>query len=141
MNTPTLDIPPCPGAVAAAMTGWPDHVQAIRTMIFEVAEATGTGPLTETLKWGQPAYLPEATKAGTTVRLGYVAEVANPLRIYVHCQTNLVDRFRERFGDTLTFEGDRAICLSDTDALPDAPLRHCIAMVLNYHRDKRSAHG
>ena len=50
---------------------------------------------------------------------------------------HLIEQFRERYRDALTFEGNRAVLL-DTDApLPVEPLRHCIAMALTYHRDKR----
>ena len=47
---------------------------ALRKLIFETAEATeGVGPVTETLKWGEPAYLTEASKSGTTVRIAWKA--------------------------------------------------------------------
>lgn len=40
----------------------------LRDLIYEVARATeGVGDLTETLKWGEPAYLTEKSKSGTTI--------------------------------------------------------------------------
>ena len=132
--------PPVSPDVQAVMDEWSPLMQSLRQTIFEVAAATEAGPLTETLKWGQPAYLTEVTRSGTTLRLGYVPGEALPLRLYVHCQTNLVDRYRDRFGDVLRFEGNRAICLPETaEAVTNAPLRHCIAMALTYHRDKKAA--
>ena len=43
----------------------------LRALIFEVASETeGVGELEETLKWGQPSYLPRKPKTGSAVRLG-----------------------------------------------------------------------
>ena len=46
-------------------------MRALRSLLVEVAEDLCVGPLTETLKWGEPAYLTEVTKAGTTVRIAW----------------------------------------------------------------------
>ena len=44
----------------------------IRALIFRTAAAMdGVGPLTEMLKWGEPAYLTAATKSGSTIRIGW----------------------------------------------------------------------
>ncbi len=64
---------PMPAGVAAAFSVFPDRVRArlleVRDLIFETAaSAGGVGPLTETLKWGEPAYLTEATGSGSTIR-------------------------------------------------------------------------
>ena len=63
-----------PADVAAAFSGFPASVRArlleVRDLIFETAVAIeGVGPLTETLKWGEPAYLTLATGSGSTIRL------------------------------------------------------------------------
>src|SRR5262245_40711930 len=45
-------------------------LMALREILFDTAAMTeGVGPLTETLKWGQPSYLTEETGSGTTVRI------------------------------------------------------------------------
>lgn len=42
----------------------------IRDIIFATAQETrGVGELIETLKWGQPAYLPVKQRVGTTIRV------------------------------------------------------------------------
>ena len=112
-----------------------DFGHRLRQLIHEMAKETRTGPLTETLKWGQPAYLTEATRAGTTIRSGDATDTAPPGRLYVHCGTNLVERYRTLFDEHLMFEGKRAICLP-LDLTPEAPIRACIGMALTYHRDK-----
>jgi len=74
----------------------------LRALIFATAAATpGVGPLAETLKWGQPSYLTSVSKSGTTVRLGPVKDDPERVALYVHCQTHLIDRFRELYEDAL----------------------------------------
>lgn len=69
------EIPEIPADVAVAFAAFPDPVRVqlleVRRLIFATAaETSGVGPLTETLKWGEPAYLTEATVSGSTIRLG-----------------------------------------------------------------------
>ncbi len=52
--------------------------------------------------------------------------------VYFHCQTNLVDTFRELYPD-LKYSGNRAILLDAKDKLPEAELRHCVGLALTYH--------
>ncbi|MEM1315687.1 MAG: DUF1801 domain-containing protein, partial [Pseudomonadota bacterium] len=63
-----------PAPVAAAFQAMPEALRPrlaeLRALVLETAEAEGAGPLAETLKWGEPAYLTEATKSGGTLRLG-----------------------------------------------------------------------
>jgi len=124
-------------AVAAVFKAYPagmrKRVLALRELVFDVAAKTeGVGPLTETLKWGQPSYLTEETKSGTTVRIDRLKK-AGGYALYVHCQSGLVPRFRDLYGDTFRYEGKRAL-LFDIDArLPLAELRHCIGLALTHH--------
>ena len=137
MTLPTT--PAAPANVAAAFAAIPPAPRArlleIRALIFDAAHATGTAPLTETLKWGQPAYLP-ARRHGTTIRLGW--NPANPglCGVYVHCQTNLVDRFRMRYPTEFTYETNRAVLIPATGPYAQAALQQIAAMALTYHRDK-----
>ena len=131
-------VPPMTGPVADVVAGFSPAAQArfaiVRAWIFEEAAALGVGPLTETLKWGEPSYLTEATRAGTTVRLAWKAKALEDLQLLVHCQTRLVDTFRERFGDTLSFSGNRAVHVPLEGPVAEGPIRQCIALALTYHR-------
>ena len=54
--------PPAPSDIAAALDAFPpaarERLADLRALIFDTAAATpGVGALTETLKWGEPAYL------------------------------------------------------------------------------------
>ena len=111
---------------------------ALRSLIFSVAaEIPGVGPLEETLKWGQPAYLTSASRTGTTLRLDADASADGDHALYVNCQTDLVERWRDRFPG-LRFSGTRAINLRSTAPLPEDDLAQCISMALTYHVDKNA---
>lgn len=124
-------------AVAAVFKAYPAGLRRklmdLRALVFEVAAGTdGVGRLTETLKWGQPSYLTEETRSGTTVRIDHLKK-ADGYALYVHCQSGLVPKFRALYPDTFRYEGKRAL-LFDTDArLPLPELRHCIALALTHH--------
>ena len=107
----------------------------MRETILAVAAATaGVGPIEETLKWGQPSYLTQATKSGSTVRID--AHPDGGTAIYVNCQTDLVETFRSHY-PALVYEGARCVHFPAELPLPDAPLRHIIALTLTYHARKR----
>ncbi|MHA1572057.1 MAG: DUF1801 domain-containing protein, partial [Alphaproteobacteria bacterium] len=60
--------------VAAVFDAYPAalrrRLMALRQLIFETAALSeGVGPLTETLKWGQPSYLTQQSGSGTTIRI------------------------------------------------------------------------
>ena len=112
----------------------------MRRLIYQVAgETPGVGPLTETLKWGEPAYLTEASKSGSTIRLGWKPAAPGRYALYFNCRTDLVDRFRSEFGDLLRFEGNRAVILDIAAEPPVAALAGCLRAALTYHCDKRAA--
>jgi len=131
-----------PAPVARAFEAFPAPVRrrlrALRALVFETASATDeVGRLEETLKWGQPAYLTSETGAGTTIRLGWKASDPDTYRMFVHCQTDLIARFRDWFADDLEFEGDRAVVFRVAEPLPAAVASRCIEAALTYHRDKK----
>jgi Domain of unknown function (DU1801) len=128
-------------AVEAVFGAYPKPVKAkllaLRRLIFDTAKATqGVGALQETLKWGQPSYLTPETKSGSTIRIDQVKPVAGQVAVYFHCQTNLVETFRELYPE-LSFGGNRSILLSAGDKLPEPALRHCVALALTYHLNNR----
>jgi Domain of unknown function (DU1801) len=131
-------------AVDAVFRAYPGPLQsrlrALRRLIFDTAKATkGVGALRETLKWGQPSYLTPETKSGSTIRIDRDKSAPDRYAIYFHCQTDLVETFRELYPTELSFGGNRSILLDAGDAIPEAALRHCVALALTYHLNKRRA--
>jgi hypothetical protein len=128
-----------PADVAAVFSAFPAHVRArlleVRELIFETAaNIEGVGPLTETLKWGEPAYLTQATGSGSTIRLGWFRSSARDCAVLFNCRTTLVDDFRSQFPDVFAYEKNRAILLDAGKKLPEAPLSACLKMALTYHQ-------
>ena len=134
-----MDVPAPPGSVTTALAKYPPALQAqfaeVRTMIFDVAAQTaGVGPLTECLKWGEPAYLTEASRSGSTIRLGTVKSAPDRVAVLFNCQTTLIETFRDQFEGVFTFDKNRAVIL-DHDTPRDA-LAICLQAALTYHRRK-----
>jgi hypothetical protein len=130
--------------VEAVFNGYPTALRtkllALRHLILETAAATeGVGEVQETLKWGQPSYLTTATKSGSTIRIGEVKAGTNQYAMYVHCQTDLVATFRELYPKEMTYGGNRSIIFELDDDLPEPALRHCVALALTYHLNKRKS--
>ncbi|HEY4167817.1 MAG TPA: DUF1801 domain-containing protein [Reyranella sp.] len=127
--------------VAAAFEAYPAALRkrllALRALVFDVAARTeGVGPLTETLKWGQPSYLTEATRSGSTVRIDRLKK-GNGYAIYFHCQSGLVPAFRALYPDAFRFDGKRALLFEPGERLPVRALRHCIGLALTHHLRKK----
>jgi hypothetical protein len=128
-----------PVDVTAAFAAFPEHVRArlleARDLIFKTAaEIEGVGPLKETLKWSEPAYLTEATGSGSTIRLGWFRSSDRECAVLFNCRTTLIDDFRMQFPDAFAYEKNRAILLDVREPLPKAPLSVCLGMALTYHR-------
>jgi hypothetical protein len=110
---------------------------ALRRLIYDTARSTtGVGALQEVLKWGQPSYLTSETKSGSTIRIDQVKSAANQYAVYFHCQTDLVETFRELYPE-LNYGGNRSILLNAEDDIPEPALRYCVALALTYHLSKR----
>lgn len=124
-------------AISAHPKATRSALQALRELILATAaETQGVGALVETLKWGEPAYMPKTPRVGTTVRINALKGSPDRVAVFFHCQTNLVASFREQYPDLLEFEGNRAIVLPVAKALPAKALKHCVAMALTYHLRK-----
>jgi len=128
--------------VAAVFDCYPEDIKSklmlLRQLVLDVAAGTeGVGELEETLKWGQPSYLTSQTGSGSTIRIDRVASRVDEYAMYFHCQTTLVDTFKEMYRDRFRFEGNRSIIFHVKDRLPVDELRHCISIALTYHLDKK----
>jgi len=133
--------PPLPREVSRAIGALPapigKRLLQVRDLIFRTAAASdGVGRLTETLKWGEPAYLTDETGSGSTIRLGRLKD-SDHAAILFNCKTTLVDTFRERFPDHFEYRQTRALLLSVEGKLPRRELSVCLSLALTYHLDRR----
>ena len=108
------------------------RLEQIRKIIFEIADELDV-EIEETLKWGEASYL---TKHGSTIRLDWKASQPGVCTVFVHCQTRLVETFREIYPDVFDYEGKRAVHLPIKGRLQKGPLRHCLTLALTYHKVK-----
>lgn len=106
----------------------------LRQLILDTAsEMEGIAPLEETLKWGEPSYVPPS---GSTIRIHWKPSSPHQYAMYFNCNTKLVGTFRELFSDTFNFEGNRAIVFAEHDHIPVDRLKQCIASSLAYEARK-----
>lgn len=106
------------------------QLEAVRLLILTVAEENELGEVEETLKWGEASYL---VKGGTTVRIDWKPKDPDAIKVYFHCQTRLIETFREIYRDEFEYEGKRAIVVPLDAAIKEGPLGHCLQMALKYH--------
>ena len=130
--------------VDAVFNAYPGPVKAkllaLRRLIFDTARRTkGVGRLQETLKWGQPSYLTPETGSGSTIRIDRGRSSTDQYAVYFHCQTDLVETFRELYPTELSYGGNRSILLNVNDDIPQAALRHCVGLALTYHLRRKAA--
>lgn len=117
--------------VKAAFDGMPAGLLRLRDLIFDVASGLPEiGDLSETLRWGQPAYV-TSKRAGASLRLG--VPKSGSFALYTHCQTPLIADFAMAFPKMDKIEGARAILFDDPSQID--PIRHgmLIKSVLTYH--------
>ena len=127
--------------VEQVIAGYPAQIQPrvrrLRRLILDTAASLPeVGPITETLKWGEPAYLTEKSKSGSTIRVAWKAATPEQYAMYLNCQTTLVDTYRTLFPE-LTFAGNRAVIFDRDSELPEQTVGRCIELALTYHLEKR----
>lgn len=134
--SPPFSDPDVEGVFASYTADLRNALMRLRSLILDVTMMTpDTGRLVETLKWGQPSYLTEKPKSGTTVRIDADTSHGGDYALYVPCTTSLVDDWRARYPE-FTFGGTRSVHFTLEAPLPEAELSHCIAMAMTYHRRK-----
>ena len=114
-------------------------LRALRKLVLGTArDLNGVGKITEALRWGQFSFLTLESGSGSTIRIDGNRKDANAVAMYFNCQSGLVDHFRELYGDSLKFEGKRAIVFDTQAHVPEAAIRHCISLALTHHLRKNS---
>lgn len=125
--------------VSSTFSNYPEKYKKplleIRQLIFDTAKnIDGVGEIEESLKWGQPSYVPK-NKSGTPIRLDIFAE--DKIAILVHCQSSLIATVKPLLQDKLEFSDNRAVILTVTQKLPLNELSTFIELALTYHKRKK----
>jgi len=120
----------CPAVARQAL-------MSIRDWIFELAaEIDGVGQITESLKWGEPAWRPKSG-SGITIRADWKSKTPDQVMIFFDCKTDLIDRTRSLLSADLATEGNRAIILPLDRPLPEPAIKTALGWALTYHRDRK----
>ena len=127
--------------VAKVFASYPPKIRkkllALRELIFGVAsKSKEIGKLEEVLKWGEPSYLTSQTESGSLIRIDQKRNDSSHYAIYFHCQTNLIETFKELFPNIFIYEKNRAIVFDEKDRIPIKELRMCISLALTYKLKK-----
>lgn len=110
----------------------------LRHLVIKTArDDNRIGKLTETLKWGEPAFLTDETKAGSTLRLGY-SKLSNSPALFVSCSTPLLMTLKELdTAGVLQYHGLRDIAVPNITSKNTGMIQTCILKTLTYHLDKK----
>ena len=105
---------------------------ALRGLILEVAgRLPEVGPLDETLKWGQPAYLPRRPRTGSTLRVGL--HKGAQFALFAHCQTSIISDYAQAFPAWDRLDGNRAVLFDTPGQVEPERLSHLVRHALTYH--------
>lgn len=106
------------------------QLEEVRRLIFAVAEKNALGAVEETLKWGEASYL---VKGGSAIRIDWKPKDPDVIKVYFHCQTSLIETFREIYRQEFDYQGKRAIVIPLIASAESGPLKHCLQLALKYH--------
>ena len=108
----------------------------IRQWIFEIAESSDEiGQIEECLKWGEPSYLTQAPKSGTTLRLSQLKSAPSEYGLFVHCQTSLIEEFRVAYPN-LKYDKNRGVLFDSHQPIQSDVVKQFIYLALSYHSRK-----
>lgn len=107
----------------------------IREMIFAQAVLLNI-PITETIRWWQPSYIPVAKNTGTTIRIDKFGDTQAAL--FFNCKTSIVQDIKNRFADQVQYSKNRAIVLDAGQALPSEIIQYAIQAGLSYFKQKKT---
>ena len=115
------------------------RLEELRQLVLDTAAQTeGVGRIEEALKWKQPSFLTSETGSGSTIRIDGLRNDPGKYAMYFHCQSGLIELFKERYGRALKYEGNRALIFNANESLPVEIVSHCISLALTHHLRKTS---
>lgn len=131
---------PLSHTVLNVISHWPkpaqQHFDTLRAIVHDAAKTAKIGTLTETLKWNEPAWLPEKSGIGSTLRTSWSPKRPDALGLFLNCNSTLPETMRSLYPTTFEFNGKRSIYLPLNAPLPTEALHHCAHLTLTYHRAK-----
>ncbi len=105
------------------------QLESVRKLILTIAAESELGEVEESLKWGEASYL---VQGGSPVRIDWKPKNPDVIKVFFHCQTRLVETFKEVYSNEFEYEGKRAIMIPLGTDIERVPLGHCIGLALKY---------
>ncbi len=100
----------------------------LRDKLYEIAKTIpATKGLDESLKWGQPSYVPKSG-IGTPLRLGQTDE---GFGLFVHCQTTVISEFAS-LTSNVNIDGNRGVLFTSMDEVKGSNLEPMICHAMTY---------
>ncbi|MFY0666308.1 MAG: DUF1801 domain-containing protein [Natronospirillum sp.] len=106
------------------------QLESVRNLILAVAAEGALGEVDESLKWGEASYF---VPGGSPVRIDWKPKDPDAIKVFFHCQTRLVETFKELYPQEFSYEGNRAIVIPLDAPVEQLPLAHCLGLALKYH--------
>lgn len=132
--------PPLPSQLQRAIAPWPAPAQScfaeIRDLVLDATAKCSAAPLLETLKWGEPSWLPTRPHVGSTLRVAWKSQRPKHIGLFVNCRTTLAEDIRTVWPDSFEYEKARALWLPLDAPLPRDAVAHAALMTLTYHLPK-----
>lgn len=105
----------------------------LRELIISVAKEYDLDSVEESLKWGELSF---CVKGGSAIRIGWREKSPDKCFVFFHCQTSLIETFKEIYGELFAYESKRAIILDRSKMESVKELKHCLGLALEYHKLK-----
>lgn len=120
------------------LNAWPKdaqtHFHELREIVHDTATANPlVGPLHETLKWGEPSFLTDKSRSGTTLRICWKAKTPDEIGLFVICRTDMLEQVRALFPDAFRYEGTRAAYLPLSQPIPVDAVSYLVSRAQTYH--------
>ena len=135
--------PTPPREFQAILNTYPDNARQVFMQVRQImhqitAENPKIGPLSEVLKWGEPAFVTEASKSGSTIRMVWDPEAPEKMGLFFNCKTTLVENMRHIYRDKFEYEDNRGVFFALNEKIPVNAIAHICEMAMAYHLKKPS---
>lgn len=120
--------------IAETIKDWPPQAQErfcqLRDLILAACPDTD---LIETLKWGEPAWLPAKRGVGSTLRVAWKAARPDQIGLFVNCKTTLCARVQEIYPKSFSYDGHRALRIDLSGPVDVQAIDHLARLTFHYH--------
>ncbi|WP_300031186.1 hypothetical protein [uncultured Roseobacter sp.] len=121
-----------------AVSGWPAPARRafedIRTTVLDAASEVPDLRVVETLKWGEPSWLPENRRTGSTLRAAWKPALPDQISLFVNCNSAISATILEIYPTAFVYGRNRALRMPLSAPLPTEAIAHCAVLTLTWHR-------